>query len=100
MKRRPPRSTRTDPLFPYSTLFRSPDRFGAHLLFEFDAILCDPDHLLGDLDVDIGALHFLGDIEPDEPPLRLGENDPAFGKRHPRLPLSAAFERLRIGDGE
>src|SRR3546814_4295974 len=27
MNRRPPRSTRTDPLFPYTTLFRSPDRF-------------------------------------------------------------------------
>src|SRR3546814_20015730 len=26
MKRRPPRSTRTDTLFPYTTLFRSPDR--------------------------------------------------------------------------
>src|SRR3546814_4643775 len=25
MIRRPPRSTRTDPLFPYTTLFRSPD---------------------------------------------------------------------------
>src|SRR3546814_19478230 len=25
MKRRPPRSTRTDPLFPYTTLFRSSD---------------------------------------------------------------------------
>src|SRR3546814_13639742 len=30
----------------------APDRFGAHLLFEFDAILCDPDPLLGDLAVD------------------------------------------------
>src|SRR3546814_162068 len=26
MLRRPPRSTRTDPLFPYTTLFRSPQR--------------------------------------------------------------------------
>src|SRR3546814_1414922 len=37
MIRRPPRSTRTDTLFPYTTLFRSPGRFhalrviGAHL---------------------------------------------------------------------
>src|SRR3546814_5962890 len=29
MIRRPPRSTRTDTLFPYTTLFRSPDRRGA-----------------------------------------------------------------------
>src|SRR3546814_12751725 len=28
MIRRPPRSTRTDTLFPYTTLFRSPDRRG------------------------------------------------------------------------
>src|SRR3546814_10121184 len=27
MIRRPPRSTRTDTLFPYTTLFRSPERF-------------------------------------------------------------------------
>src|SRR3546814_4997529 len=30
MKRRPPRSTRTDTLFPYTTLFRSADRPGDH----------------------------------------------------------------------
>src|SRR3546814_14500351 len=29
MIRRPPRSTRTDTLFPYTTLFRSPQRAGA-----------------------------------------------------------------------
>src|SRR3546814_13839704 len=28
MMRRPPRSTRTDTLFPYTTLFRSPDQYG------------------------------------------------------------------------
>src|SRR3546814_19466080 len=28
MRRRPPRSTRTDTLFPYTTLFRSPDIAG------------------------------------------------------------------------
>src|SRR3546814_15654426 len=27
MRRRPPRSTRTDTLFPYTTLFRSPDQW-------------------------------------------------------------------------
>src|SRR3546814_1491225 len=30
MIRRPPRSTRTDTLFPYTTLFRSPDSFYQH----------------------------------------------------------------------
>src|SRR3546814_9625580 len=31
MIRRPPRSTRTDTLFPYTTLFRSPDHRGHHI---------------------------------------------------------------------
>src|SRR3546814_2823171 len=31
MIRRPPRSTRTDTLFPYTTLFRSPSHFAAKL---------------------------------------------------------------------
>src|SRR3546814_3827226 len=30
MIRRPPRSTRTDTLFPYTTLFRSPNKQGSH----------------------------------------------------------------------
>src|SRR3546814_9848623 len=44
MIRRPPRSTRTDTLFPYTTLFRSPDvRAGGafHPLCEGAASLCD-----------------------------------------------------------
>src|SRR3546814_14744546 len=36
MKRRPPRSTRTDTLFPYTTLFRSAD--GAAILFHDDRL--------------------------------------------------------------
>src|SRR3546814_7650801 len=43
MIRRPPRSTRTDTLFPYTTLFRSqrqitPDRFHRHLRLEIRQI--------------------------------------------------------------
>src|SRR3546814_13569044 len=38
MIRRPPRATRTDTLFPYTTLFRSPKRLDrAHRQFEFSA---------------------------------------------------------------
>src|SRR3546814_11225729 len=33
MLRRPPRSTRTDTLFPYTTLFRSKIRFSDHIFF-------------------------------------------------------------------
>src|SRR3546814_9429476 len=34
MIRRPPRSTRTDTLFPYTTLFRSPSLFDPHVLVD------------------------------------------------------------------
>src|SRR3546814_1034236 len=44
MIRRPPRSTRTDTLFPYTTLFRSP-RFGHH--FEDEGRLSDFTSLVG-----------------------------------------------------
>src|SRR3546814_18832953 len=41
MKRRPPRSTRTDTLFPYTTLFRSPQerqsKIGRHCRFRVEA---------------------------------------------------------------
>src|SRR3546814_9723963 len=36
MIRRPPRSTRTDTLFPYTTLFRSPQRIEATLASAFN----------------------------------------------------------------
>src|SRR3546814_15235945 len=35
MIRRPPRSTRTDTLFPYTTLFRSADRAGPAVILSF-----------------------------------------------------------------
>src|SRR3546814_19321011 len=38
MIRRPPRSTRTDPLFPYTTLFRSAEVVAQHAL---DAVAAD-----------------------------------------------------------
>src|SRR3546814_4855716 len=43
MIRRPPRSTRTDPLFPYTTLFRSPD--GDFLDFDWAGPGLLPDRL-------------------------------------------------------
>src|SRR3546814_9793518 len=36
MIRRPPRSTRTDTLFPYTTLFRSDDGDGVHLSLDIE----------------------------------------------------------------
>src|SRR3546814_3194116 len=38
MIRRPPRSTRTDTLFPYTTLFRSPERHAMNRLIRFGVI--------------------------------------------------------------
>src|SRR3546814_12219400 len=42
MRRRPPRSTRPDPLFPYTTLVRSPERVGVTWI---DGALDSPDAL-------------------------------------------------------
>src|SRR3546814_9795211 len=51
MLRRPPRSTRTDTLFPYTTLFRSPDGHdlcgwpdGADHAFDFGVVQCGHPH--------------------------------------------------------
>src|SRR3546814_10930883 len=51
MIRRPPRSTRTDTLFPYTTLFRSSWADGEHWLRLFTALFLHADwaHLLGNL---------------------------------------------------
>src|SRR3546814_18493600 len=43
MIRRPPRSTRTDTLFPYTTLFRSLDSGAPHLILDrFDLFVGEP----------------------------------------------------------
>src|SRR3546814_8033296 len=47
----------------------------------------------------LGSLDRLRDVEPDDPPVRLGEDHAPFGERHARRPLATAFDRLRIGDG-
>src|SRR3546814_12222168 len=60
MIRRPPRSTRTDTLFPYTTLFRSRNPVGdiddlglGELLEAFDALLAADTGLLGPAERDI-----------------------------------------------
>src|SRR3546814_2922625 len=60
MIRRPPRSTRTDTLFPYTTLFRSPDLGRRH----------HPDGL----DVVAQRLHLQSAVSED--------GSPAFAKQH------------------
>src|SRR3546814_2600040 len=48
MIRRPPRSTRTDTLFPYTTLFRSFGRHVEHVVDAVDLLLDRRRHRLGD----------------------------------------------------
>src|SRR3546814_1757518 len=54
IQRRPPRSTRTDTLFPSTTLFRSQGAGDEHLAVEFDAVAAADAHDgLRDLAVDL-----------------------------------------------
>src|SRR3546814_20721077 len=85
MIRRPPRSTRTDTLFPYTTLFRSPLVFGS-----------------------IGYSHLRGDDEvADEPLANIAADKVAvtLGGRIPSLDLEAGWRMLaaaeqdRVPDG-
>src|SRR3546814_20576316 len=64
MIRPPPRSTRTDTLFPYTTLFRSP-RSGTTLM-----------HALMSVDPDARALRFWEVMRPSPPPGISAEDDP------------------------
>src|SRR3546814_13964949 len=75
MLRRPPRSTRTDTLFPYTTLFRSWEGRGQLLLAFVEQLFIElfagtQAHDL-DLDIDIG----LQSSEPDHPPCNVHDLD-------------------------
>src|SRR3546814_8610927 len=55
MIRRPPRSTRTDTLFPYTTLFRSPIAFVAeHIVRQFEAAAGEP--------IELHRMRAVGDV--------------------------------------
>src|SRR3546814_13515410 len=56
MRRRPPRSTRTDTLFPYTTLFRS------NLGGEGRRVAVEGQRLEADRDIGMGRLEALGDL--------------------------------------
>src|SRR3546814_1116453 len=69
MLRRPPRSTRTDPLFPYTTLFRSIGRFRVRhgLVPERRSVSVDVDaahEILGDVEADMAAAVHPADDAP------------------------------------
>src|SRR3546814_12598641 len=65
MIRRPPRSTRTDTLFPYTTLFRSPAAVGVDVL-PHRLKLCDVDlfNVAEVGDVPLRSGHILGNPTP------------------------------------
>src|SRR3546814_11178844 len=105
MIRRPPRSTRTDTLFPYTTLFRSPQRLREplHILHQpfglarHVALLQVVDHLR-----ELGSLR-VGHIDED-PGLRdaatvIIERGPPAGAYHvePDRPCQDRSEARRVG---
>src|SRR3546814_7598681 len=75
MIRRPPRSTRTDTLFPYTTLFRSNAQVGlAHYGVHgvVDASRSDERSVGGEL-ADLGGCRAVGDVEDED--LGLGRSE-------------------------
>src|SRR3546814_6740007 len=75
MIRRPPRSTRTDTLFPYTTLFRS--------------------ELLGEGEGGVGGVahHHVGEGDQEDQPHRRAAQRPFDRHRHPGVPGLAARGR-------
>src|SRR3546814_10738148 len=86
MLRRPPRSTRTDTLFPYTTLFRSPVVHVARVVLVVPAQAEVECQLVGDLPVVL-------DIDAELLVLRLDERR-AVGKRGRELDLVGLLEAL------
>src|SRR3546814_4964402 len=84
MRRRPPRSTRTDTLFPYTTLFRSAD-------------LSTPDH--GDMrriGQSNGLLHIVNNFGPLLLPFRIaGQHDVAAVFQQPRQAIKCLASHNR-----
>src|SRR3546814_10321898 len=69
MIRRPPRSTRTDTLFPYPTLFRSHE---PRLVVDLDDVLVAVPHRLGAVSLEFTEIE-VGGIEAGQPEQILGQ---------------------------
>src|SRR3546814_7910647 len=98
MIRRPPRSTRTDTLFPYPTLFRS---FECHRRCATGFVR----FMAGDVHLDVGLVRGIDElqvavVDPDPlQPRRLA----AFGFVHAEVPVAAALGpgfQAHVGFGE
>src|SRR3546814_14975313 len=106
MIRRPPRSTRTDTLFPYTTLFRSlddhlPFLLGRSVVEEFVDVRNDVDgDLLGELlHVLFVAAEDLARLVPQLVPARLARaRHRLIGRDDDALALAGVLERLQSDD--
>src|SRR3546814_14878196 len=104
MIRRPPRSTRTDTLLPYTTLFRSVDT--AHLDPRTVEIGVEQGHAIGGT----GAIglrrraceqqNLVGDLSGRGPHLAAGDAIAAFNLRREGLDARRIEPGIRLGDAE
>src|SRR3546814_13345660 len=85
MIRRPPRSTRTDTLFPYTTLFRSPRQIGGGVF--------DPLWVPGAQQPREGFLHQVGRLVGADPSPELTQKAPMLGA----IDLLECVDSLKIG---
>src|SRR3546814_20393077 len=88
MIRRPPRSTRTDTLFPYTTLFRSAERVNAAVT-EFRSVI--------DLVARLGT-HVTNFAAVMEQVQQVSQSIEQIAKTTNMLALNAAIEAARAGD--
>src|SRR3546814_17649143 len=99
MIRRPPRSTRTDTLFPYTTLFRSVARLAPQFAVDEigDAPQEQPErHAARDIIVDAQPIEPLAAGQHDH--RETGADDAAV-ERHPAIPQFEALERIEQHHG-
>src|SRR3546814_13179451 len=93
MIRRPPRSTRTDTLFPYTTLFRSPDHRALRVVRRPDA-----EHLAARPTLDPNHADARRREERHLRPVLHGDLGPLLPDRHRGLAgLNVPTQRLQIG---
>src|SRR3546814_3630648 len=89
MIRLPPRSTRTDTLFPFTTLFRSPEPAS-----EVPAVVADPSATTGPLLIELRRCQSLGQVGASDPDcLR------AWAENRRRFLAPGARPAARIADG-
>src|SRR3546814_20856675 len=86
MTRRPPRSTRTDTLFPYTTLFRSPLEHAEHVVGDQNLPVAlrrgaDADGRAGDLLRDLDRDRFEHALDDDREGAGLGDGDRVLDDR-------------------